>query len=164
MARRSCTMALVSLGTICLTEQTTISLAADRQPNPYKFPIAKGTALPITEGYWASPPDACSEFEVSDLKRPHVGLKGHPISRRSSDEAAIYAYLSPWLANWPDGICFVLSIKKERAGHYSFHGLCGDTDRFFGTIEVKSPTEVILSRRDEYEQKTGRYGLCLKLR
>lgn len=149
---------LVLLSSSCMP-----CFAAERQPNPYKFPIAKGTPVPITEGYWASPPEACSELAVSDRSRPHVGLKGHPITKRSADETAAYVYLSPWLENWPDGICFVLSIRKANIGLFNLKGMCGDTDRFSGTVEVLSKTEVILSRQDDYEQRSGRYGLCLAI-
>lgn len=142
----------------------TSCIAAERQPNPYRFPAAKGTPVPIIEGYWASPPEACSELEVSDRSRPHVGQKGHPITTRSANETATYAYLSPWLANWPDGICFVLSIRKAKDGLFVLKGVCGDTDRFSGTVDVLSKTEIVLSRVDEYERRSDRYGLCLAIR
>lgn len=136
--------------------------AAD-QTNPYKFPVAKGARLPIAECFWASPPSACQDLKIVDAKRPHVGFKGFDFP--DHHEGVEFAYLGPRLSNWPDGICFVLRIALEGPrGRYRIKGVCGDSDRFWGTAEVGSASVVVLTRRDKYETQTKTFGLCEEIK
>lgn len=129
----------------------TNSAQAQNQPNPYNFPAAVGTNIPIKEGYWSTSQEACGKFVLTDEKRPHVGLRGWPIANADSFPTYTFLYLGPRLGNWPDGLCFVRSIKRENTSRYVASGGCGDTpksrraDPFTGVITVHSERHISIS-------------------
>ncbi len=115
------------------------------QPNPYKFPVARGVNIPISEGYWATSKDICGRLQLGNQKRPHVGLKGLPIENNEAFSAYSFRYLGPRLGNWPDGLCFVHSIRRETKVKFAASGICGirgDNERFSAVILVHSSHHV----------------------
>lgn len=129
----------------------TSPVAALDQPNPYGFPVARGASIPIKEGYWATSEEACQKLELMDEQRPHVGLKGLPIANKESFPTYMFQYFGPRLSNWPDGLCFVRTIKRSKASHFVASGGCGDTrksrreDRFTSIIRVYDERRISIS-------------------
>jgi hypothetical protein len=129
----------------------TVPVAALDQPNPYGFPLARGVSIPIKEGYWATSDEACQKLQLIEEKRPHVGLKGLPIANKESFPTYMFQYFGPRLGNWPDGLCFVSTIKRSNASLYVANGGCGDTpksrreDRFTSIFRVYDERHISIS-------------------
>jgi hypothetical protein len=146
----------------------TIAAHAGSQPNPYKFPAAKGVNIPITEGYWATSQDACAKLELTDEKRPHVGLKGLAIAHSDSLPTYTFQYFGPRLGNWPDGLCYVRLITRDSASRYLANGDCGDhpsdrrNDRFSGVVVVHTERHITitLAGRGGTQDGTRDYFFC----
>lgn len=141
---RSLKLRCVTLVSVLLTSP----VSALDQPNPYSFAVARGVSIPIKEGYWATSEEACQKLQLMDEKRPHVGLRGLPIANNESFPTYTFQYLGPKLSNWPDGLCFVRSIRRETNVKFVASGVCGipgDNERFSAVILVHGMHQVSIT-------------------
>ncbi len=138
---------------LAITSALAVTTHAQEQPNPNRFPAAGGATIPILEGYWAASQDACAKLQLTNEIRPHVGLKSFPIANSESFPAYTFQYLGPRLGNWPDGLCHVLSIKRETGGRFLVGGYCGSEarsryrreDQFSGVVTVQNERRILIS-------------------
>jgi hypothetical protein len=135
---------------------------AQQQPNPGKFPTARGVSLPIAEGYWATSKDDCVRLRLTDEIRPHVGLKGFPIANNNSS----FWYFSPRLANWPDGLCWVTRIRRDANSRFILSGYCGSEpgdryrrdSQFSGAVAIQNERQISISAQTV--GPVGTYYFC----
>jgi hypothetical protein len=141
---------------------SSIAAAPAQQPNPGKFPTARGVSLPIVEGYWATSKDDCGKLRLTDERRPHVGLKGFLIANGDSS----FWYFGPRLGNWPDGLCWVTRIKQAAGSKFSLSGYCGSEpgdryrrdSQFSGAVVVHNNRQISIS--SETVGPVGTYYFC----
>lgn len=152
----------VLLAPLAISLGLTASADAQVQPNPYKFPASSGDSIPILEGYWATTPDACAKLALTDEMRPHVGLKGFPVANSDSFPTYTFQYFGPRLGNWPDGLCYVRTIKRDGDTKYRLGGFCGDAptreNQFVGEVVVHDQRQISIS--GEGVVPAGKYFFC----